>query len=71
MMEIGFCSKSMDLEKIILSEGSQTEKLKYYIIYMWNLKSSKNESTNKTETESQAENKLMATKEEKGGRRIN
>ena len=70
-MEIGFCSKSMDLEKIILSEVSQTEKLKYYIIYMWNLKSSKNESTNKTETESQAENKLMATKEEKGGRRIN
>ena len=70
-MEIGFCSKSMDLEKIILSKVSQTEKLKYYIIYMWNLKSSKNESTNKTETESQAENKLMATKEEKGGRRIN
>ena len=70
-MEIGFCRKSMDLEKIILSEVSQTEKLKYYIIYMWNLKSSKNESTNKTETESQAENKLMATKEEKGGRRIN
>ena len=47
-MEIGFCSKSMGLEKIILSEVSQTEKLKYYIIYMWNLKSSKNESTNKT-----------------------
>ena len=41
-MEIAFCSKSMDLEKIILSEVSQTEKLKYYTIYMWNLKSNKN-----------------------------
>jgi len=38
---------------------------------MWNLKSNKNESIKKTEIESQAENKLMATKEEKGGRRIN
>ena len=32
----------MDLENSMLSEISQTEKHKYFIIYMWNLKN-KNE----------------------------
>ena len=32
----------MDLENSMLSEISQTEKHKYFIIYMWNLKNKKN-----------------------------
>ena len=32
----------MDLEDIMLSETSQTEKDKYYIIYMWNVKTTPN-----------------------------
>ena len=33
-----FAATQMDLEIIILSEVSQTEKDKYHIAYMWNLK---------------------------------
>ena len=33
-----FAATWMDLEIIILSEVSQTEKDKYHIAYMWNLK---------------------------------
>ena len=33
-----FATAQMDLESIILSETSQIEKDKYYIIDMWNLK---------------------------------
>ena len=33
-----FTETWMDLEIIILTEVSQTEKNKYYITYMWNLK---------------------------------
>ena len=33
-----FAATWMDLEIIILSEVSQTEKDKYHITYMWNLK---------------------------------
>ena len=43
----------MDPENMILSEVSQTEKDKYYITYMWNLKNNTNESIYKTETDSQ------------------
>ena len=45
----------MDLEIIILSEVSQTEKDKchYDITYMWNLKNDTNELIYKTETDSQ------------------
>ena len=44
----------MDLEMIILSEASQTEKdIAYYITYMWNLKYDTNEPIYETETESQ------------------
>ena len=42
----------MDLENIILSEVSQTEKDKY-ITYMWNPKNNTNESIYKIETDSQ------------------
>ena len=46
----------MDLEIIILSEVSQTEKDKYHVIsHMWNLKYGTNELIYKTETDSQAQ----------------
>ena len=35
---------------------------------MWNLKNDTNELIYKTETDSQTENKLIITKEERGGR---
>ena len=47
-----FCS-NMDGPQQILSEVSQTEKDKYYITYMWNLKYHINEFIYKIETESQ------------------
>ena len=47
-----FAATWMDLEIIIPSEASQTEKDKY-ITYMWNLKTNTNESIYKTETDSQ------------------
>ena len=45
----------MDLEMIIPSEVSQTEKNKYHMIitYMWNLKNSTDELTYKTENDSE------------------
>ena len=51
-----FAATWMDLEIIILSEVSQTEKDKYHMIsitYMWNLKNDMNKSIYKTETDSQ------------------
>ena len=50
-----FAAIWMDLESVILSVVSQTEKVKYCDIpYMWNLKSiDTNELTSKTETSSQ------------------
>ena len=48
-----FAATWMDLEFIILSEVSQTEKDKYYNTYMWNLKNNIDESIYKTEIESQ------------------
>ena len=49
-----FAATWMDLEMIILSEASQTEKdIAYYITYMWNLKYDTNEPIYETETESQ------------------
>ena len=52
---MSFAAIWMDLESVILSEGSQTEKLKYCDIhYMWNIKcNDTNELTSKTETASQ------------------
>ena len=51
-----FAATWMDLEIVILSEVSQTERqISYDITYMWNLKKQKgtNELTYKTEAESQ------------------
>jgi len=49
-----FAATLMNLEIIILSEVSQTEKDKYDIVYMWNLKKKgTNEFTYKTEIELQ------------------
>ena len=40
----------MDLEDIMLSEISQSEKDKYHVEYMWNLKNKINEQTNLKQT---------------------
>ena len=62
----------INLENIILSEVSQTERqILYDITYMWNLKINTNETICKTETDSQTENKLIVTKGESGGGGIN
>ena len=45
----------MGLENTILGEISQTEKDKYYITYMWNLKDDTNKCIYKTETDSQTQ----------------
>ena len=51
-----FAATWMDLESIILSEVSQTEKDKYHdITYMWNLKYDINKLIYKTEIDSQTE----------------
>ena len=53
----------MDLEIVIVSEVSQTEKDKYHdIAYMWNLKNGTHELIYKTERVTDVENKLMVTK---------
>ena len=57
-----------DLENIILGEVRQRQTL-YDITYTWNLKNQMNESIHKPETDSDQENKLMVTKEEKEGRK--
>ena len=58
----------MDLEIVILSEVSQTEKDKYPITYMWNLKKRYKwtdlQNRNKLRDE---ENELMITKRDGGG----
>ena len=56
----------MDLEIIILSEESQTEKDKYNINYMWNLKFDTNLFTKQKQTH--IEHKLMGSKGEEVGR---
>ena len=48
-----FAATWMNLEMIILSEVSQTEKDKYHITYMYNLKYDTNELIYKTEIDSQ------------------
>ena len=49
-----FAATRMDLEIIILSEGSQTERdILYYITYMWNLRYNTNELIYQTKTDLQ------------------
>ena len=58
----------MQLEIIILSEVSQTEKDKYDITYMWNLKKwYKRTYLQNRNRLTDMENKLMVTKGESGG----
>ena len=47
---MAFATTLMDLEIIIVSEVSQTEKNKYHISHMWNLKNNTNESIWNTTT---------------------
>ena len=62
-----FAATQMDLESVILSEVSQTEK--YDIPYMWNLKGNyTRELTYKTERVSDLENELMVASGEGIGR---
>ena len=54
--EMAFSAIWMDLEIIILSEASQTEKdIAYYITYMWNLKYDTHGLIYETETGSQTQ----------------
>ena len=58
-----FVATWMDLKIIILSEVSQKEKdILYDATYMWNLKCDTNEPIYKTETDSQAEIRLVVAK---------
>ena len=62
----------MDSEDTILSEVSQTETQTICdVTYMWNLKNNPYQSIYKMEIDSQTENKLTVTKEERHGGGIN
>ena len=65
---MSFAATWVDLEIIILSEVSQTEKDKYHMISLicGILKNDTDELICKTEIDSQTENKLMVTKRERG-----
>ena len=56
----------MDLEIFILSGVSQTEKDKYDIAYMWNLKKGTNELIYKTEIESEMQKTKLWLPGQKG-----
>ena len=57
-----FAATWMDLEMIILSEVCQTEKDKYDVAYMWNLKKITNELIYKTGMGPQTEKNLCLPK---------
>ena len=62
-----FAAIYMGLEIVMLSEVNQTEKDKYYIAYMWNLKNGTNGLIYISERESQMQKtNLMVTKGEGG-----
>lgn len=48
-----FAAIYVGLEIVIMSKGSQIEKDKYHITYVWILKNDKNELIYKTETDSE------------------
>ena len=50
---------------------SDRERQRLCVTYMWNLKNNTNESTYKTETDSQTVNKLTVTKEERRREEVN
>ena len=67
-----FAATQMDLDIIILSEISLTERDKYHMTsHMWNLKYDTNEHTYERETDSYTENIPMVTQEKRGEVRIN
>ena len=67
-----FAATWMDSEDTILSEVSQTETQTICdVTYMWNLKNNPYQSIYKMEIDSQTENKLTVTKEERHGGGIN
>ena len=49
---LSFAATSMELESVILNEVSQTEKDKYNVTYVWDLKDNTNGSICKTEADS-------------------
>ena len=66
--ESGDAATWMDLEIVILSEVSQTEKDKYHIAYMWNLKKWYKQTYLQNRSRvTDVENKLMVTKGERVG----
>ena len=62
-----FVPTRVKLENIILSEVNQTEKDKYDTIYLWNIKNNTNESTYKTEADSQTQKINLWLLKRKGG----
>ena len=50
---MSFAATWMKLEILILSKGSQKEKGRYHIPYMWNLKYGTDKPIYRTETDSQ------------------
>ena len=66
-----FAATWMDLESVILSEISQTEKEKYHMItHIWNLKrNDTNELTCKTETDPQTSRRSLLLPEGRMGGR--
>ena len=64
-----FAAKWRDLEIIILSKISQTEKSKYHDIwYTWNIKNDTNELIYKMETESQTQKTILWLSKGRGGK---
>ena len=62
----------MDVEGIMLSEITHRERqILYNITHIWNLKKHKKTKYNKTETDTDIENKLVVTSVEKEGGRGN
>ena len=62
-----FVPTRVKLENIILSEVNQAEKDKYDTIYLWNIKNNTNESTYKTEADSQTQKINLWLLKRKGG----
>ena len=58
----------MDLDIIIVSETSQTQRDEYHdVTYVWNLKKMIQMNLRNRNTVTDVENKLMATRQERGG----
>ena len=61
---------NMDATRDSHTKWSKSEKerqISYDITFMWNLKYDTNEPINKTETDTQTENRIVVTKKKRGG----